>query len=249
MAHETCHHGIELAANVSDLSLLITIFVTGFVASLTHCVMMCGPFAAAQMSMRLINLNGKLSELKKVKCAFLMPYYFGKATTYIMLAAAAYSLVLPIKQFMQYEVVRYTVFLVFMIVAYFFLASALSKAFSFTIPGGITKQFEKFISRRIGTLKLSSEGVQGYFLGMVLGLIPCGLVYSTIFNALSSSSNLLVALLAVFLFGMSTIPGLFLSAYFGAQFLSRFNKSFKLLYAVLMVINAAFIIRYGLKLL
>ena len=54
-------------------------------------------------------------------------------------------------------------------------------------------------------------GWQGYFLGLILGFIPCGLLYVAYSLAISFDSPLL-AMLGMLIFGLSTIPALLFSS-------------------------------------
>jgi sulfite exporter TauE/SafE len=85
--------------------------------------------------------------------------------------------------------------------------------------------------------------------GMILGLIPCGLVISSVITAASYSSSGIAAFTLMFLFGLSTIPALFSITYFGSFFLSlKETKIFKLLFSIAMLLNAYYVLGYALKL-
>ncbi len=99
----------------------------------------------------------------------------------------------------------------------------------------ISKKFGKFASN----IKLKPFGVQGLLLGMILGLIPCGLVYSIIITIVSSShGNIYMVGSYAFVFGLTTIPGLFTVSYFGQYILTKWRNYFSLLYGVSMLANA-----------
>lgn len=249
---EHCHHhhsqSIFDFASFGEIGVLLTIFVTGVLGSLTHCIGMCGPLAAAQTSMRLMGVqNSRISELERLKVSLLLPYYFGKAITYTTLTALFIVFKNSIGSVAEIPAMKWLTIAFLIAVAGLFAHSAFQRSFIIPIPGlrKVTQKFAKFIS----PWRLSSYGFQGILLGMILGLIPCGLVYGVIINATANMSSTPLALAAIFLFGFSTTPGLFIASFFGTQILSRFKQSFKLLYALLMLINAGLLLQYALKLI
>jgi sulfite exporter TauE/SafE len=170
-----------------------------------------------------------------------------QATTYSILTIFAYCLAMPLKQLLQIAFVKYLVFALMLGVAFMFLASAFfNKNYAFSLL--TSKLLNKKFSRLVTALKLEPYGLEGLMLGMSLGLIPCGLVYGVILLALNAE-NLITATLCLFLFGLSTIPGLFLATYLGSQLMTRFSSTFKLFYSTIMFINSLLIACYALKIL
>ena len=94
-----CHHSHESKnvfvqyildsdiLGISGISVIFALFIYGVIGSFTHCIGMCGPIALGQMNIRLMHLKKEqLNNLNKLNCALSLPYYFGKAITYGILA-------------------------------------------------------------------------------------------------------------------------------------------------------------------
>lgn len=243
-----CHHQItDNILNLDSISLIWLLFMTGLAGSVTHCIGMCGPIAMAQLNIKLMRLApDKLKESEKLKAALLFPYYFGKATTYALLASFAFLFSTALSEI---RVIHYLASILLTLTAFFFIFSAFShsKAFTPLFESGITKKFQLFLANKTRHLYLEPRGIKGYGLGMVLGLLPCGLVYATAVTAISSASNIFILAFAMLAFGLATIPGLYLSAYAGSMIFKKANKLFALFYSVVMLLNAGFLLYYALK--
>lgn len=157
------------------LAFALTMFLTGITSSFTHCIMMCGPIAMAQMSMRLIRLpKQEMNKLSCIQCAFATPYYLGKATTYSFLI---FLMVLLNQAFR--EIYMYRVFAgeVFIIIGMIFIYSVTNRSFSFIqIKLPFKRYVDKLISAVNNKLSLTPYGIKGFVLGMVLGMMPCGIL-------------------------------------------------------------------------
>ena len=68
----------------------------------------------------------------------------------------------------------------------------------------------KIITKIIGKLIVNPTGFKGYFLGLLLGFIPCGLLYSA-FITVAVIDKPIIAMTGMLLFGISTIPALLIS--------------------------------------
>lgn len=241
-----CHHDIAAPIStalfgIEGFGIILTLFLTGLVGSFTHCIGMCGPFALAQTSMRLMNISPKkLSQKARFDASALLPYYFGKSITYCILLTIAYFISENFKDSQSY---RYLALFFLISAAFLFLKFAFNKSFTFIkIP-----YLEKFFSNKINLT--NTRGLKGILAGMTLGLIPCGLVYGSIVAALSATDNFLISLAAMFIFGIATIPGLFIVSYFGQFILTKYSKLFNIAFSIIMILNALFLLGYALKLL
>lgn len=240
-----CHHEIvepisSSLFGIEGLGIVVTLFMTGLIGSFTHCIGMCGPFAVAQTSMRLMNIpNTKLTQKSRLDASALFPYYIGKTLTYCALLTIAYFISENFKESGYY---RFLALFFLVSTAFIFLGIAVNKSFNlFKIP-----YLEKFLSNKI---KLTdTRGFRGIAMGMILGLIPCGLVYASIVIAISGAHNYFISLIAMFSFGIATIPGLFIVSYFGQYILVRFKKLLDYAFFIIMTLNALFLLGYALKL-
>ena len=75
----------------------------------------------------------------------------------------------------------------------------------------------------LNTLFSRPEGFKGYLLGILLGFIPCGLLYGAIIIA-ANINNFMLAGFAMFVFGIATIPSLLVTSYSGFLFLNKFKE-------------------------
>lgn len=258
MAHCEHHHHAEpttineiiqfLGLEVSSGGLILTLFLTGIAASFTHCIGMCGPIALSQMSMRLMHLpKEKMYERYKISCALSLPYYLGKAFTYVilMLIAMVFS-----KSIKGLPYIKLGAFLLLIIVALLFIKAGFTKTFQlfgFDLP--YKANLNNLVINKVSKLNLSPYGLQGFLMGLVLGLIPCGIVYASIVTIISSTNNYFIAILAMFMFGIATIPGLFLVSYLGEHILKTKKFLFSLLYSLMMFANGYLLISYAIKLI
>lgn len=108
----------------------------------------------------------------------------------------------------------------------------------------INNLYTKTILNKINKLKLNSSGWQGLILGMLLGLIPCGLVYTVLATAVSTSSNAYIIGIAMLAFGIGTFPSLFIVSYFGQIILQKYKKIFDVFYIITMLFNAYILSNY-----
>lgn len=240
-----CHH--EIITHISTSSLLFDMFITGLIGSFTHCIGMCGPLAIAQVSMRLMNIPAnKVNEMERFKAVSIFPYYFGKASTYAILGIASFLLKETFKECFFFN---YLAFGLLMITsAYFFVNSLNSKdLFDHITKLSWLKDINKWLTKHSQHLKPC--GIQGFFLGMSLGLLPCGLVISMVISATTLAPNVGLVAIGMFTFGIATIPGLFITSYLGISFIKRFQKYYTILYSIIMLLNCFLTMRYALKIL
>lgn len=243
MAH--CHH--DISPVLDPFILLVDMFLNGVAGSFTHCIMMCGPIAAAQVGIRVMNIPAnKMSEKEKFKAATILPYYFGKATTYSLVGL----IFLLFKESLKDVVIlKYAAALLLLFTAIYFLLNSMNHPdiFNKLTKFTLINRLNKFLVNR--SQRLKPYGRQGFMLGMILGLLPCGLVMAMVITAVSSSNNPLVVMSAMFIFGIATIPGLFMVSYLGNTVISKFKKYYQWLYSIVMFFNCYLMIGYALQLL
>jgi sulfite exporter TauE/SafE len=225
--------------NDSNIGLILNIFLTGLLGSFTHCIGMCGPIAVSQMSMRLMHLSKKqMSEKNRLLCAASVPYYLGKSIAYSTLGSLWFLLAEQIRYNYSIKLIG-AVLMIF--AAILFLANALPalnlfKQFFNKI--NFINTFAQKIAKYFFNFTPYHFGLRGWLLGFLLGLIPCGLLYSVITVSVTYSNNATMVALSLFLFGIATIPGLFLISYLGEELLIRWRKFFDMLYSLNMLFNA-----------
>ncbi|MDH5602901.1 MAG: sulfite exporter TauE/SafE family protein [Cyclobacteriaceae bacterium] len=171
---------------------MVAAFLMGFLGSV-HCLGMCGPLAM------LIEGRGQGGVIKKR-----LLYNGGRIVTYATMGfiSGTFGKVIFLSGFQQYFSIAIGVIMII------------------TVTGlGFSKWISlSFFSRGIMSVKnrlsavLRGKGIFNEFLaGILNGLLPCGLVYMAVVYSLSGSSPL-EGLLLMILFGLGTVPTLFMTS-------------------------------------
>lgn len=183
----------------SNYGLHVSLFLGGLVGSVSHCVVMCGPFVIAQSQ------NGPV--LQKIGDKLLLPYHLGRMTTYIFLGFLFYS-VLNLAFLFSNAKSLITVPLL-MLAGVIFLVNAFPRL-SYLFPwvhrigfGKIYFPIKNFASKLIK----NPGNLSRYGLGVLLGFMPCGLVVAALM-ASSTAPTLLAAVTAMAAFTIGTMPAL-----------------------------------------
>lgn len=202
-----CIHQITLAYGL-PLSLLLA----GLVGSMTHCVVMCGPFVVSQTG-----------NMKKIQDAALIPYHLGRMTTYVFMAIMAHSVFSLI--FVYSDLKSIIAIPMLLLAGTIFLVSAFPQLISLfpwahqiklTLP-------LPFIYKLSSKISQNSNGFSRYILGVLLGFMPCGLVIAALL-ASSTAGTLWEAMIAMIAFTIGTIPALILVAISGGSLKQKYPK-------------------------
>lgn len=192
-------------------TILISAVLLGLAANL-HCIGMCGPISMALPLDRSSNwkiLSGALT------------YHFGRLLTYSLLGAFIGLIGLSITTLgiMQWlSILSGIVLIIFAWRGIFGRIFSRNAAFS-----GIQMK----ISRGMGRILKSRNPAKLLFLGMLNGILPCGMVFAGLLNAMLAGSPVQSAL-AMLTFGIGTLPALLVVAFaaqkIGTKLRSRFNQ-------------------------
>ncbi len=206
-------------------ALLITAFVTGLFGSL-HCAGMCGPLALS------FNLNSKGNPLVNG-----LIYNLSRITAYLLLGLIFGAIGLSF-QFAGWQQTASIVsgFLILSIVFFQQLRSAQPKLKWIV-------RYNNFIKNKIGHA-LTAKGFKGVVaLGFFNGLLPCGLVYLALAGALVSG-NILSGGFYMILFGLGTLPMMFVFSAFGNYLgfqkkllIRKYLPVFSVMIAVLLILR------------
>ncbi len=200
----------------SEYSIYSALFIAGLISGFTHCAGMCGPFVIMQTNANMAyDSSEKISELARMKNSALLPYHLGRASTYIILASVAAYLSSHILALPQ---MRWFAAIMLLLSSAIFVSYALSKNKKSIF--GFKLQLPRALENKIKPLFKNPRGFNGFILGSVLGLIPCGMIISAIF-AVSSTGSVVTAATAMALFSLGTIPGLFSVSYGGNYLISK----------------------------
>lgn len=196
-----------------------SLFLAGLYGGFSHCALMCSPFVVAQVNNRATEKN----ILQKIKSNMLLPYHFGRMTTYVVLAIVVSSIInlafvhSELKTIISAPLLA-SAGLIFIVSAF----PSLNAAFPWVskIKAGVPYRYLKRLISRASTM----HGHAGrYILGVLLGFMPCGLVVSALM-ASATAPNVLGSALAMASFTVGTMPALFIVALGGQAFTHRFPK-------------------------
>jgi sulfite exporter TauE/SafE len=191
-----CRQGLH------ELSLLpaglpLALFVAGLAGSLVHCVGMCGPFVLSQVVADAEHASGH-GEWRRLAGAALAPYHFGRLTTYTILGAIAGSAT---------ALFASTTGFAWLSGALLALGAVLMILQALGLTLGATSPFAGSLARLASPLAQSRAPVARYALGLVLGLLPCGLLYGAL-AAAGGTASAWQGALAMMAFGLGTVPAL-----------------------------------------
>jgi sulfite exporter TauE/SafE len=224
-----CRVGIE-----GRESLILGLFITGLVGSLTHCAGMCGPFVLSQCAARMeaIPLE-RMTEMRRLAGAALLPYHLGRATTYGALGAAAALFGGILGGAGSFRLLAAALL---GLAAILLLAMALPGVKALSGAGGESR-WARGVGHLAGPLFASPFGLRGWALGVMLGFIPCGLLYAAL-AAAAAGGNPVAGAFGMLAFWAGTVPMLILVAVVGQAALTHWRAPVLRAAPVLLVLNA-----------
>lgn len=192
----------------STYALLITYFTTGFTIGFGHCIGMCGPLVVS-FSLQLKNRNIIFPQLF---------YHLGRTLTYMVLggimgAVGSFTMVAAHIVVIQKAAMIFAgVLIVFMGLSTTGWIPLRKISILNAAPDGI-------LTNRIGKLTRSSSAIAYLPIGLILGLLPCGPVYTALLGAARAGMvapaaylGILTGMALMLTFGIGTVPALFLVA-------------------------------------
>ncbi len=214
------------------MAILLSAFVLGLMGSF-HCAGMCGPIAIA------LPLHGNTVPQKIFGGAL---YNIGRTVTYGVMGAI-FGMLGQGVEMIGFQQKISVIMGVLMIVSVLFPALfknqySMDKSW-FSAVGKLKKTIGKMFSIR----SFSSL----FFIGLLNGLLPCGLVYMAIAGAIGTGDILLGSAYMI-LFGLGTIPMMLSISLAGNIMSAAIRKSINRLIPVMVVIVGVFFILRGLSL-
>ena len=181
----------------------------------SHCTWMCAPFVLAQTDDK--------PTFRKFSANLLLPYHFGRMTTYVLLAILVSSVINLAFVFSDMKSLIAVPLLI--IAGLIFMVSAfprLAEIFPWVmrVQAGVPyKYISNFVSKAS-----QYKGFGGrYLLGVLLGFMPCGLVVSALM-ASATAPNVYLSALAMGAFTLGTVPALMMVAFGGQAFKYKYPK-------------------------
>lgn len=208
---------------------LIFIVATAFLGSLGHCIGMCGGIVIAYSSTKI----GEKASYPRQTFSHLA-YNFGRVTTYIMIGA----FVGYIGQ--QISITPTTKGILFLLTGMLMILAGLSLLGSIKFLNSAEWSISKYSWYQKSFRKLihSKSYHSFYLLGLLNGMIPCGLVYTFALYAASTATPLGGAMVMA-IFGLMTIPSLFFLG-----FITKYLQQGSLR-NTMMKLSALLVIAYG----
>lgn len=211
------------------MSYSIEIFLIGLLGSM-HCIGMCGGFVA-------------MYSLKKPAAAPSLPYHIlyniGRITTYSLIGGTLGYVGSFAASLGRHRGIPGAVLLlsgVVMVLMGLNLAGILGKRGLFEDTGITEKTFFRISLHRI----LALESAWGtLLLGLLLGFLPCGLLYPLFINA-AASGGFINGMVTMLIFGLGTVPAMLSFGYL----VSRIQPHMK---ALLYRIAAVLIVLLGVR--
>jgi hypothetical protein len=214
--------------------LLLSMFLAGLVGSASHCAAMCGPFVLAQTGETMAGLKIGSGELRRLAGAALLPYHTGRALTYILLAVL---LSLPLRLMSKLPQLQFIPAIALALGALLFLMLGFRGLRGSLEGGWLGGGLGGRLGRLAKPLFAKPWGWRGIGLGMVLGFLPCGLLYAAI-GAAAATSDPLAAAMSMAAFALGTFPMLWLVGYLGGWAQRRWNRWARPVLPAIALLNA-----------
>ncbi len=211
---------------------LLPALILGFAGSL-HCVGMCGPLVLALP----LSAAGKWKVLRQMSV-----YHAGRVLTYIGLGLLFGLLgkgiaVAGFQKTLSIGAGALMLGMAFMAWRFERIVRAL--------PGFV--QFTKKVQARMGALMRAQPGRATFSMGMLNGLLPCGMVYAALAGAIAAG-GLLEGAAFMAIFGVGTLPLLLALSVLGRAFNLSVRKKIRYAQPVLLCIAGFLLLQRGLHL-
>jgi len=224
-----------LADAAGTLGVPATLALAGLLGGFAHCAGMCGPFVLAQI--------GAGPAPARPAERMLWPYHLGRATTYTLLGAVAGA---TSGAFAGATGLRALAVGCLVIGGVGFALHGLA-GFGLRL-GSRESKWSAAWGRIVARLAAPFFGARstrgGFALGLILGVLPCGLLWGALAVA-AGTGKAEAGALALAAFALGTVPALGLVAWAGCAAASRFRDAFAFVSPALMLANAAFLFYFA----
>jgi sulfite exporter TauE/SafE len=222
-----CRQGIAHFGGAPG-ALAVPLFLAGLVGSAVHCAGMCGPFVIGQVMADAGKATARYGEWRRLGSAALLPYHLGRLTTYTALGAAAGA---STALFAATSAFAWISGFLLVLGAVLMLSQAVGLAIHAPqAMTGVLVRWARPFSSPAGPMAR-------YALGVVLGFLPCGLIYGALGMAASTGSPLAGAG-AMAAFAAGTIPALVVIAWGGLLLRRRWQGVARWTAVPLLAFNA-----------
>lgn len=209
-----------------------TALLLGFAGSL-HCVGMCGPLLLALP----LDAAGKLQVVRQM-----LVYHSGRILTYAALGVL-FGLVgqgLAIAGFQKILSISAGIFMLGMA----FMAWRFERLVT-ALPG--FGAFSQWVKTSIGKMLRSNPNSSTFSMGLLNGLLPCGMVYAALAGAIATTGGAEGGLF-MGVFGLGTLPLLLVVSVFRGSFSSSMRQKIRVAQPILIGIVGLLLLQRGLNL-
>jgi len=221
-----------LASKYSTMTVLIPALLLGLAGSL-HCVGMCGPLLLALP----LDAAGKWQVLRQM-----LVYHSGRILTYAALGLL-FGLLgkgLAVVGFQKILSIGAGVFMLGMAV----MAWRFERLVT-ALPG--FGAFTHWVKSGIGTQIRHNPNGSMFSIGLLNGLLPCGMVYAALAGAIATTSGPEGALFMA-VFGLGTLPLLLMVSVLGRSFSVTIRQKIKFAQPILLGLVGLLLLQRGLNL-
>jgi sulfite exporter TauE/SafE len=211
------------------INLVITAFIMGAIGSL-HCIGMCGPIALA-----LPSVND--DHASRFWSTFL--YNGGRIITYTCLGGVFGALGYTFHFFGLQQLLSVTLGVLIILLVLF--------PRSYYVKENPLGNTLKKVRAHLGNLFKKKQYRSIFFIGLLNGLLPCGLVYIAIAGAIASASVVKSSLFMA-AFGCGTLPLMWSLSFFGGFMNIKFRSRIRSAYPYFALVVAILLILRGLDL-
>lgn len=200
-----------------DTNILFAALSIGFFSS-THCVFMCGGIASA------LSFSIPLPQNKWKVFAFPILFGLGRISTYALLGAvfaSAGTTIATQTGELGISIIRGIAGLMLILMGLYL--AGWWKILAYTEQAGAI--IWKRVSPLIDRLKPVDRFWKAFFIGVLWGWLPCGLVYSTLIWS-SVSGNTISGALIMLSFGIGTLPAIYATGTFSTGLQQFLGKKF-----------------------
>lgn len=200
-----CRQGLHDLSSL-PAGLPVSLFAAGLAGSLVHCVGMCGPFVLTQVVTDVErSASRSYGEWRRLAGAALLPYHLGRLTTYTALGALAGRATALFASTTGFAWLSGTMLVV---------AAILMVLQALGLTLGATSPLAGVLAKLARPLSMSQRPAARYALGVVLGLLPCGLLYGAL-AAAGGTASATEGALAMAAFAVGTVPALIAVGWLG----------------------------------
>jgi len=212
-----------------------TLFALGLLGGFFHCAGMCGPFVLAQIARKPV--------IERLGDRWQLPYHLGRINSYALLGALAGGTSGALFGATEIKSLAALMLALGGLAFAMQAASGLGWRFSLpALPGAAI--WGRFVARLALPFHGGESGLSGYVLGLVLGLLPCGLLWGALAVA-AGTGRAGAGALAMASFAAGTIPALATVAWAGGTAGQRFRSFAQALAPPLLLLNAGFLFYFA----